>query len=362
MTSSVRYYANPAEAEKFATALLIKAGLAEDDARSMAGCLVLADIRGVDTHGLARLPQYLSRVSAGLVNARPNLQLTEKTPVVAHLDGDNGFGFVVATRGMAEAIKRAEIYGIGMVTVNHSNHFGMAATYVLQALEKNMISLVFTNSAKQMPPFGGKETLLGISPFAAGAPAGAQIPYVLDMAPSVVAKGKIRRAARRGERIPLGWALDADGNPTTDAEVALNGSMAPIGGPKGSGIAILMDILSGVLTGAAFGGEVGDQYKDARPQNVGHCFIALKPDIFFSVDELKARMDTLVQRVHGVAPAPGFEEVLFPGEPEYRLEEQRRKEGIPFAEAEKVMFAEAAEKYSIPGLSLSDSPLSLESS
>ncbi|KAL3495804.1 Malate/L-lactate dehydrogenase [Aspergillus germanicus] len=362
MSSSARYYANPAEAEKFATALLVKAGLTEDDARSMAECLVLADIRGVDTHGLARLPQYLSRVSAGLVNARPNLQLTEKTPVVAHLDGDNGFGFVVATHGMAEAIKRAEIYGIGMVTVNHSNHFGMAATYVLQALEKNMISLVFTNSAKQMPPFGGKETLLGISPFAAGAPAGTQIPYVLDMAPSVVAKGKIRRAARRGESIPLGWALDADGNPTTDAEVALNGSMAPIGGPKGSGIAILMDILSGVLTGAAFGGEVGDQYKEARPQNVGHCFIALKPNVFFSVEEFKARMDTLVQRVHGVAPAPGFEEVLFPGEPEYRLGEQRRKDGIPFAEAEKVMFAEAAEKYGIPGLSLSESPLSLESS
>ncbi|KAL3462653.1 Malate/L-lactate dehydrogenase [Aspergillus heterothallicus] len=355
-----RYYANPAEAEQFATTLLAKAGLSEDDARSMAECLVLADIRGVDTHGLARLPQYLSRVSAGLVNARPNLSLTEKTPVVAHLDGDNGFGFVVATRAMSEAIKRAEIYGIGMVTVNHSNHFGMAATYVLQALEKNMISLVFTNSAKQMPPFGGKETLLGISPFAAGAPSsGKEVPYVLDMAPSVVAKGKIRRAARRGEAIPLGWALDKDGNPTTDAEVALNGSMAPIGGPKGSGIAILMDIMSGVLTGAAFGGEVGDQYKETRPQNVGHCFIVLKPDVFLGVDDFKARMDTLVQRVHGVTPAPGFNEVLFPGEPEHRLSVQRQKEGIPFADAEKAMFAEITEQYGVPGLGLSDTPLFL---
>ncbi|KAL4733194.1 Malate/L-lactate dehydrogenase [Aspergillus similis] len=359
MASPTRYYADPAEAEKFATTLLIRAGLTEEDARSMAECLVLADVRGVDTHGLARLPQYLDRVSNGRVNARPDFKLTEKTPVMAHLDGDNGFGFVVATRGMAEAIKRAEIYGIGMVTVNHSNHFGMAATYVLQALQANMISLVFTNSAKQMPPFGGKETLLGISPFAAGAPSDREVPYILDMAPSVVAKGKIRRAARRGESIPLGWALDADGSPTTDANVAPNGSMAPIGGPKGSEIAILMDIMSGVLTGAEFGGQVGDQYKDPKPQNVGHCFIVIKPDVFFSVDDFRARMDTLVQRVHAVAPAPGFSEVLFPGEPEHRLSLQRRREGIPYADAEKAMFAESAKQYSVPELPLSETPLSV---
>lgn len=293
------------------------------------------------------------------MNAKPQFKITEKTPVVAHMDGDNGFGFVVATRAMEEAIKRAEIYGIGLVTVNHSNHFGMGATYVLQALEKDMISLVFTNSAKQMPPFGGKETLLGISPFAAGAPSGKEVPYILDMAPSVVAKGKIRRAARRGESIPLGWALDAEGNPTTDPNVALNGSMAPIGGPKGSGIAILMDIMSGVLSGAAFGGEVGDQYKDVKPQNVGHCFIALKQDIFLTADEFKARMDTLVQRVHNVTPAPGFNEVLFPGEPEHRLGVQRRREGIPYADAEKQMFIEAAKQYGVSDIPLSEKPLSL---
>lgn len=277
--------------------------------------------------------------------------------MVAHLNGDNGFGFVVATKGMQEAIKRADTYGIGFVTVDHSNHFGMAATYVLQALRKGMISLVFTNSAKQMPPFGGKDTLLGISPFAAGAPSKDEVPYILDMAPSVVAKGKIRRAARRGETIPLGWALDKDGNPTTDAHVALDGSMAPIGGPKGSGIAILMDIMAGVLTGAAFGGEVGDQYKDKRPQNVGHSFIVIKPDVFMSADQFKERMDTLAQRVHGIAPAPGFKEVLFPGEPEHKLSETRKLEGIPYAEAEKTMFEKIATSLAIPGLQLSQTPL-----
>lgn len=301
----------------------------------------------------------MDRVSSALVKANPELTFSEKTPVAAHLDGDNGFGFIVASKAMEDAVRRAETYGIGIVTANHSNHFGMGATYVLQALEKGMISLVFTNSAKQMPPFGGKETLLGISPFAAGAPSKNEVPYILDMAPSVVAKGKIRKAARRGEKIPLGWAYDKDGKPTEDADEALNGSMAPIGGPKGSGIAILMDIMSGVLSGAAFGGEVGDQYKEARPQNVGHAFIAIKPDIFMSSDEFRSRMDTLVQRVHGVTPANGFKEVLFPGEPEYRLSVQRSKEGIPFADAEKEMFDDIAKKYGVDTLPTSTTAHSL---
>lgn len=305
---------------------------------------------------MARLQQYIERVNSGLVNAKPELKLTEKTPVAAHLDGNNGFGFIVATKAMESAIKRAEIYGIGIVTANHSNHFGMAATYVLQALDAGMISLVFTNSAKQMPPFGGKDTLLGISPFAAGAPSKDEIPYILDMAPSVVAKGKIRKAARRGEKIPLGWAYDANGKPTEDAEAALNGSMAPIGGPKGSGIAILMDIMSGVLSGAEFGGQVGDQYKEARPQNVGHCFIAIKPDVFIGAKEFRSRMDTLVQRVHAVTPSEGFKEVLFPGEPEHRLSLEREKRGIAYADAEKKMFDELAEKYGVQAMALSPTP------
>ncbi|KAL5343752.1 Malate/L-lactate dehydrogenase [Aspergillus crustosus] len=185
-----------------------------------------------------------------------------------------------------------------------------------------MISLVFTSSAKQMPLFGGKEILFGISPFAA----------VPTWRPQF-AKGKIPRAARRGESIPHGWALNADGNPTTDADVALNGSMAPIGGLKGSGIALLKDNMSGVRTGAEFGGQVGDQYKDTEPQGVGHSFITIRPDVLLSTDDFKARLDTLVQRAHGVSPAPGFSKVLLPGELEHRLDQQRRNEGIPYADA-----------------------------
>ncbi|KAF9628928.1 malate/L-lactate dehydrogenase [Lasiodiplodia theobromae] len=357
MSSSESHYIAPDAAASFAKAVLIKGGLSEDNAQMMANCLVQADVRGVGTHGLMRLEQYLARVTSKLVNPSPSIKVDEKTPVAAHLDGDNGFGFIVATRGMQEAINRAKTYGIGIVTANHSNHFGMAATYVLQALQEGMISLVFTNSARQMAPFGGKETLLGISPFAAGAPSKDEVPYILDMAPSVVAKGKIRRAALRGEDIPLGWAMDADGNPTTNSKEALNGMMAPIGGPKGSGIAILMDVMSGVLSGAAFGGEVGDQYKEARPQNVGHCFIAIKPDIFMSSDDFRSRMDVLAQRVHAVPPAPEFSEVLFPGEPEHRLSQQRTRQGIPFADADIKMFKDMAAKLDVPLPPISSSPL-----
>ncbi|GME24506.1 Malate/L-lactate dehydrogenase [Neofusicoccum parvum] len=350
MSSSQTFYIAPDAAASFTAALLQKAGLPRDQAALMAACLVKADVRGV---------QYMDRVTSGLVNPTPVLQLREKTPVAAHLDGDNGFGFIVATRAMQDAINRAQTYEIGIVTVNHSNHFGMAATYVLQALDQGMISLVFTNSSAQMAPFGGKETLLGTSPFAAGAPSKNEVPYILDMAPSVVAKGKIRRAALRGEDIPPGWAVDKDGNPTTDADKAMDGMVVPICGPKGSGIAILMDIMSGVLSGAAFGGEVGNQYKEAKPQNVGHCFIAIKPDVFMSSDDFRARMDTLAQRVHAVPAAPGFEEVLFPGEPEHRLSQQRSSQGIPFVNAEIDMFKAMAAEFDVALPSISSTPLDI---
>jgi LDH2 family malate/lactate/ureidoglycolate dehydrogenase len=211
------------EAEAFGRRLLIAHGVPEADAVTVARCLVLADLRGVDTHGLQFLPQYLNRVRRGLINARPQLSPERVTPVAASLDGDNGFGFVVGTRAMAEAIAIAREFGIGIVAARRSTHFGMAASYVLQALEAGFMSMVFSNASRAMPPWGGREALLGTNPFAAGAPGGNEQPFVLDMSPAVVARGKIRRAARRGETIPLGYALDAQGRPTTDPNTALDG-------------------------------------------------------------------------------------------------------------------------------------------
>ena len=216
------FYATVEAALDFGRRLLVAHGLSEEDASIMAGCLVRADLRGVDTHGLQFLPQYLDRVRRGLVNPKPNLVIERVTPMCGALDGENGYGFVVATKAMAGAIDMAREFGVGIVSARRSTHFGMAANYTLQALDAGMISFVFTNASRAMPPWGGREAFLGTSPFAAAAPSGTELPFDLDMSPAVAARGKIRRAARRGETIPLGYALDAQGQATTDPNAALS--------------------------------------------------------------------------------------------------------------------------------------------
>ncbi len=331
-------------ADAFARRLLIANGVPEADAAIVAGCLVSADLRGVDTHGLCRLPIYLDRLRRGLINPRPALVPKRVTPVAASLDGENGFGFVVGTRAMVEAISMASEFGIGIVAARRSTHFGMAASYVLQALDAGMIALVFSNASPAMPPWGARTALLGTSPFAAGAPAGREPAFLLDMSPAVAARGKIRRAERRGEKIPLGYALDAQGRPTTDPAAALGGVVQPIGGYKGSGLAMLMDIFGGVISGAGYAGGVGDQYKAMdRPQDVGHFFLAMKPDLFVPDGDYRARMDTLIGRVRESPTAEGFDEVLVAGEPERREEAKRRRDGIPYDPVEVgALQAEAA--------------------
>jgi LDH2 family malate/lactate/ureidoglycolate dehydrogenase len=248
--------------------------------------------------------------------------------------------------------------GIGIVSVRRSTHFGMAASYVQQALDAGFISLVFSNASPAMPPWGARTALLGTNPFAAGAPAGQHPPFLLDMSPAVAARGKIRRAERRGEKIPLGYALDGEGRPTTDAKAALGGVVLPIGGYKGSGLAMLMDIFGGVISGAAFGGDVGDQYKAFdRPQDVGHFFLAMKPDLFVPAGDYGARMDTLIERVRASPTAEGSDEVLMPGEPERRYQEARRRNGIPYSAAEIAALHTEAAKAGVAPLAVSERPL-----
>jgi LDH2 family malate/lactate/ureidoglycolate dehydrogenase len=353
-----RVYVAPDAADAFARRVLIANGVPDKDAAIVASCLVSADLRGVDTHGLCRLPIYLDRLRRGLINPRPALAPKRVTLVAASLDGENGFGFVVGRRAMAEAIAMAREFGIGIVAARCSTHFGMAASYVLQALDAGMISLVFSNASPAMPPWGARTALLGTSPFAAGAPAGSEPPFLLDMSPAVAARGKIRRAERRGETIPLGYALDAQGRPTTDPKAALAGVVQPIGSYKGSGLAMLMDIFGGVLSGAAYAGDVGDQYKAMdRPQDVGHFFLAMKPDLFVPEDTYRARMDTLITRVRAAPTAEGFDEVLVAGEPERRHEANRRRDGIPYNPVEvEALHAEAA-KAGVAPLAVSPHPL-----
>lgn len=315
-------------------------GVPGKDAARIAECLVLADLRGVASHGVSRLSIYLERIRRGMVERVPEFGISEPSPVAALLDGGNGFGFLTATRAMEMATERAEQFGIGMVGVKNSNHFGMAACYLLQAVEAGYAALVFTNASPAMPVWGGREPLLGTSPFAFGAPGNP--PIILDMATSVVARGKIRRAAAAGEPIPEGWALDKDGNPTTDAQAGYEGLILPLGGPKGSGLSLMMEVMAGVMTGAAFGGKVRNQYeKFDAPQNVGHMMVAFKPGIFMGED-YRERMGELVSRAKGSTPVYLDRPVLMPGEPEALRAEERRRNGISIGAADLEMIASEA--------------------
>ncbi|KAH6842621.1 Malate/L-lactate dehydrogenase [Chaetomium sp. MPI-CAGE-AT-0009] len=338
-------------AEEFVVALLEASGVSQKNAKTVAQGLVQADLRGVESHGINRIPSYLARIRNGVLDPKAEPALTQVTPVVAQVDGNNGFGFPAAHLAMDTAITMAQTFGIGMVSVKHSNHFGMSAWIVRQAVEAGMMSLVFTNSSPALPVWGGKSQLMGVSPIACGAPGGENsVPFILDMAPSVAARGKIYKALRRGEKIPQDWALDQDGKPTDDPEKALKGVMLPMGGPKGSALAIMMDVFSGVLSGSAFAGGVTGPYDMSKPGDVGHFIIAIKPDLFLSLDEFRQRMDVLYQRVTGSDKMEGVEKIYFPGEIEQLTEARRLKEGIPFVQAEIDALNTEAEKLGVPKL------------
>jgi len=267
------------------------------------------------------------------VNPRPDIRVAEVAGAVSSVDADNAMGFIPSHIAMDEAVRLAARAGIGLVGVHRSTHFGMGTLYALQAIEAGYVSMIFTNSSPAIPMWGGRTTFLGASPIAAGVPGGRYPPFVMDMAMTVVARGKIRLAAMRGEPIEPGLALDVDGNPTTDAAKAFEGVCLPFGGVKGSVLATLMDLLSGVLTGANFGGDVKSLYFDhSEPQNVGHLFVAIRPDLFLSTTAFEARMDAFHERIKALPRAAGVDEILMPGEPEARREEERRRTGIPVSD------------------------------
>ncbi len=245
---------------------------------------------------------------------------------------------------MESAISMARIFGIGMVSVKGSNHFGMSAWIVRQAVDAGMMSLVFTNSSPALPVWGGREKLMGVSPIACGAPGGKEKPFILDMAPSVAARGNIYKALRRGEQIPPDWALDGEGKQTDDPARALEGVMLPMGGPKGSALAIMMDVFSGVLSGSAYAGGVTGPYDMSKPGDVGHFIVAIKPDLFMSLDDFKARMDHLYQTAVGCEKMHGVDRIYFPGEIEQLTEEDRLKSGIPYVKDEIAALNNEAER------------------
>lgn len=319
---------SPQTLDTFATKAFISAQLPPQDAATIAQDLVKANLRGLDSHGVSRIPMYLERLDRGLVNPRPEMKVTKVAGAVAQLDGDNAMGFLPSHLAMDTAMDLAEDAGIGMVGVHRSTHFGMGALYALQAIERGYVSMIFTNSSPAIAMWGGRTTFLGAAPMAAGVPGSPS--FVMDMAMTVIARGKIRLAAMRGEPIPEGLALDSEGKPTTDAAKAFEGVCLPFGGVKGSVLGTMMDLMSGLLTGANYGGDVKSLYFDhSEPQNVGHLFFAIRPDLFMSMTDFEARMQEFNRRIKALPRAAGCDEILMPGEPEERTEAKRRASGIP---------------------------------
>ena len=312
---------------EFTTAVLERLDVPRGDARLVAECLVLAELRGVDSHGLIRLRVYARRVEAKAVNAHPAIQINNPFPSIASVDGDNGLGPVVGSRAMDTAIELAERSGIGFVGVRHSNHFGVGAYYVQKAISAGFIGCAISNAPPNMAPFGGRERFLGTNPLAIGIP-GAGNGMIFDAATSVVARGKIIAAAKRNEPIPEGWAIDPEGRPTTDAHAALAGAVLPFGGPKGSAISFIIDVLCGVLTGASFALHLNTLEDLNTRQKVGHVLIAMRPDVFLTGEEFSARIAEIFQMLVACPPAAGVGRVLLPGEVEMQAERRNRESGI----------------------------------
>lgn len=311
--------------------ILEAAGLSPDHAGLVADSLVQANLRGVDSHGVMRLPIYVRRIRQGLINARPSLHLERTGPATAVLDGDHGPGQVVGRAAMEAAVELAREAGAGWVAARRSSHFGATATYAMQAAEAGMVGLALTHAEADVVPHGGREAVLGTNPIAVALPAAGGAPVVLDMATSVVAMGQVLLAREEGRSLPRGWAVDAAGEPTTDPEEAR--AVLPLGGPKGYGLALVVDALCALLTGSAFGRRVRRMYDDfSAPQELGHLMAAIQISRFVPLEMFEARMAEMIRELKAVPPAPGFEEVLVPGEPERRVSQERRRLGIPLAE------------------------------
>lgn len=319
--------------ESLATKLFIAGGLRDEDAALVARDLVAADMRGLNSHGVSRIPMYLKRIDCKCVNPRPNIRVEQAAAAVLKVHGDDGMGFLVAHRAVEEGMKLCDKTGIAMVGCTHSTHFGMSALYIRQALEKGYVCMVYTNSSPALPVTGGRTAFLGAAPFAAGMPAGYHSPgFILDMAMTVTARGKIRVAMINNEPIAEGLALDKEGRPTTNAKDAFEGVCLPFGGPKGSALAMLMDMMAGMYTGSNYAGDVSSlYYRFDEPQNLGHMVFIMRPDLFISQDEYKKRMDIYYDRLKQLPRAADCEEILMPGEPEDRKTRAAEKLGIPLS-------------------------------
>ncbi len=320
-------------------------GCPEEDALTAATALLSADLRGIDSHGVARLIGYVRLKEAGRANPRPDIRILHETPSTAVIDGDSGLGLVVAPFAMRVAIEKAEKVGTGWVSVQNSNHFGIAGYHALKAAEKDMIGIAMTNASALVAPTFSIERMLGTNPICVAVPAGEEPPFVADLATTTAANGKLEILQRKKEAAPLGWIQDKDGAPSTDAHALKSGgALLPLGGDrehgshKGYALGAVVDIFSAVLSGANYGPWVPPfpayvPMPTGMPgKGIGHFFGAMRIDAFRPASDFKFHMDKWIRRFRSATPVPGEEKVLIPGDPEREMESERRAGGIPLHE------------------------------
>jgi LDH2 family malate/lactate/ureidoglycolate dehydrogenase len=310
-------------------------GISQEDAKAVAEALVYANLRAIDSHGFERVPVYMERVRAGLSRGSDEMAILVDRGAFCCIDARHGLGPAVGARACDLAGERARQHGVGLVSVRNSTNFGAAGFYALKIARAGLIGLVATNAPKMMAPYGAAEPFLGSNPIAIALPFGERDEFVLDMSSTIVARGKIRRASTLGQPLAPGLALDAEGRPTTDPAEALAGILLPFGGPKGSGLALAISLLVGILAGADFDDEVASIYEDGdRPQNLGQLFLAIDPAGVTNAEDWHARVDGLAERLQQLQPLPGFEEVQYPGARSAARARRRAADGIPLSAAE----------------------------
>jgi len=297
--------------------ILKKNGLSLKHAKICSNALINAELVGAHSHGLSRLKMYCDRIQKKVINPRPKIKIKKISQSITQIDANNCIGFVAADIGIKQAIKNAKKTGIGLVGIKNSGHYGLSGYYAEQAVKKNLIVFCFTNAPPAIAPHGAKKSLFGTNPICFGTPTSSKVPFILDTSVSVINRGKIRVAARTGKKIPEGVALDKFGKPTTDAKKALAGVQLPIAGFRGSGLAWMVDILSGVFTGGNHGGKVKDPFDDfSGPQNIGHLFFVMKPNLF--VENYSKRIKENIRRIKKLPKIKGVKEILYPGQNKHR--------------------------------------------
>ena len=294
-----------------------KFGLSENHASISTDALINAELVGAYGHGLSRLKMYCDRIKKRLINPRPKIKIKKISQSISLVDANDSIGFVAADIAIKQAIKNAKKTGIGMVAVKNSGHYGLSGYYAEQAIKKNLITMIYTNAPPAVAPHGSLKSLFGTNPICFGTPTGSKVPFILDTSISMINRGKIRFAEKNNQKIPLGVALDKFGKPTTNAKKALQGVQLPIANFKGSGLAWMVDILSGVLTGGNHAGRVKDPFDDfTGPQNIGHLFITFKTNLF--VNNYNKRIKDNINKIKRLPKIKGVKEIVYPGQNKYK--------------------------------------------